>query len=131
MRKWHEWRPNLTVDYHEMGSSSTYYFHPGVATRTNPLVPDRAEQLLAETVKTSEKYLDSEGRLYFQGESFDNFYVGKGSTFPLVNGGVGVLYEAGAALGRELETDSGLRTYRENILKHFVPVSRASRRAPT
>ena len=36
MRKWHEWRPNLTVDYHEMGSASTYYFHPGVATRTNP-----------------------------------------------------------------------------------------------
>ncbi|MDJ0941267.1 MAG: hypothetical protein QNJ00_16015, partial [Woeseiaceae bacterium] len=43
----------------------------------------------------------------------------KGSTFPLVNGGVGVLYEAGAALGREIETDSGLRTYRENIRKHF------------
>ena len=119
MKKWHEWRPNLTVDYHEMGSSSTYYFHPGVATRTNPLVPDRAEELLEETVKTSESFLDSEARLYFQGEQFDNFYIGKGSTFPLINGGVGVLYEAGAALGREIETDSGLRTYRENIRKHF------------
>ena len=119
MRKWHEWRPNLTVDYHEMGSSSTYYSHPGVATRTYPLVPDRAEELLEETVETSEQFLDSEGRLYFQGERFDNFYIGKGSTFPLINGGVGVLYEAGAALGREIETDSGLRTYRENIRKHF------------
>ncbi len=119
MKKWHEWRPNLTVDYHEMGRDRTYYFHPGVATRTNPLVPDRAEELMAETVRTSEQFLDSEGRLYFQGESFDNFYVGKGSTFPLVNGGVGILYEAGAALGREIETDSGLRTYRENIRKHF------------
>ena len=119
MKKWHEWRPNLTVDYHEMGSQQTYYFHPGVATRTNPLVPDEAERLMAETARTSQRFLDSEARLYFHGERFDNYYVGKGSTFPLVNGGVGVLYEAGAALGREIETESGLRTYRENIRKQF------------
>ncbi len=119
MRKWHEWRPNITVDYHEMGGQQTYYFHPGVATRTNPLVPARAEELLEQTARTSEEFLDGEGRLYFHGERFDNFYIGKGSTFPLVNGGVGVLYEAAAALGREMETWNGLRTYRENIRKHF------------
>jgi hypothetical protein len=119
MRKWHEWRPNITVDYHEMGGQQTYYFHPGVRTRTNPLVPERAEELLEQTVRTSEHFLDGEGRLYFHGERFDNFYVGKGSTFPLVNGGVGILYEAAAALGRELDTWNGLRTYRENIRKHF------------
>jgi hypothetical protein len=119
MRKWHEWRPNITVDYHEMGGYQTYYFHPGVRTRTNPLVPDRAEELMEQTVRTSENFLDGEARLYFHGERFDNFYVGKGSTFPLVNGGVGILYEAGAALGRELDTWNGLRTYRENIRKHF------------
>lgn len=119
MRKWHEWRPNITVDYHEMGSNNTYYFHPGVATRTNPLAPDEAERLMAETVKTSEAFLDSEARLYYHGEDFDNYYIGKGSTFPLVNGGVGILYEASAALGREIETPNGLRTYRENIRKHF------------
>ncbi len=119
MRKWHEWRPNITVDYHEMGGGQTYYFHPGVATRTNPLAPDEAERLMEETVRTSEAFLDSEARLYFHGEGFDNYYVGKGSTFPLLNGGVGVLYEAGAALGRELETGNGLRTFRENIRKHF------------
>ena len=45
--------------------------------------------------------------------------IGKGSTFPLVNGGVGILYEAGATLGRELDTVNGLRTFRENIRKHF------------
>ncbi|MDZ7645234.1 MAG: M14 family zinc carboxypeptidase [Woeseiaceae bacterium] len=26
MRKWHEWRPNVTVDYHEMGSEQTCSF---------------------------------------------------------------------------------------------------------
>ena len=119
MRKWHEWRPNITVDYHEMGGQQTYYFHPGVRSRTNPHVPKRAEELLEKTVGTSEEFLDGEGRLYFHGERFDNFYIGKGSTFPLLNGGVGVLYEAAAALGRELDTWNGLRTYRENIRKQF------------
>ncbi|MEO1201123.1 MAG: M14 family zinc carboxypeptidase [Pseudomonadota bacterium] len=119
MKKWHEWRPNLTVDYHEMGSDSTYYFHPGAASRTNPLAPDEAERLMEQTVRTSEEFLDEEARLYFHGEQFDNYYIGKGSTFPLVNGGVGVLYEAAAAAGREIDTANGLRTYRENIRKHF------------
>ena len=119
MKKWHEWRPNITVDYHEMSGGQTYYFHPGVATRTNPLAPDEAERLMAETARTSEAFLDAEGRLYYHGEDFDNFYIGKGSTFPLVNGGVGMLYEAGATLGRELDTPHGLRTNRENIRKHF------------
>ena len=119
MSKWHEWRPNITIDYHEMGGGQTYYFHPGVATRTNPLALDEAERLMAETARTSEAFLDSEARLYFRGEAFDNYYVGKGSTFPLLNGGVGVLYEAGATLGRELETPHGLRTFRENIRKQF------------
>ena len=119
MRKWHEWRPNLTVDYHEMGSESTYYFHPGIESRTNPLIPERGRELMAEVVLTSEQALDSEARLYYHGESFDNYYIGKGSTFPFVNGGVGILYEAAAALGVEIETGNGLRTYRENIRKHF------------
>jgi hypothetical protein len=119
MKKWHEWRPNLTIDYHEMGSESTYYFHPGVATRTNPLAPEEAERLMAETAKTSEAFLDSEARLYYHGERFDNYYIGKGSTFPLVNGGVGILFEAAATRGRELDTQHGLRTNRENIRKHF------------
>jgi hypothetical protein len=119
MTKWHQWRPSLTVDYHEMRGGDTYYFHPGVATRNNPLIPAGAEDLMEQVVSTSEAFLDREGRLYFHGEKYDNYYVGKGSTFPLVNGGIGVLYEAGTAFGRELETGNGLRTYRENIRKHF------------
>lgn len=119
MRKWHEWRPNVSVDFHEMGPERTYYFHPGVATRTHPLIPDEAERLMADTVRESERFLDSEARLYYHGERFDNFYIGKGSTYPLINGAVGILYEAGAARGVELDTPHGLRSYRENIRKHF------------
>lgn len=119
MNKWHEWRPNLTVDYHEMGPDSTYYFHPGVPTRTNPLVTDEGKRLMQAVVTASEEFLDSEARLYFHGESFDNYYIGKGSTFPYVNGGAGILFEAATTVGIEIDTPNGLRTYRENIRKHF------------
>ena len=119
MKKWHEWRPNLTVDYHEMGSERTYYFSPGIPSRINPIIPDEADGLLADTVAASEEFLDSQARLYFHAERYDNFFLGKGAGFPSVNGGIGLLYEAGSARGVEMETPNGLRTYRENILKHF------------
>ena len=119
MSKWHEWRPNVSVDYHEMGSNSTYYFHPGVPTRINPVIPAAAQALTAASVRFSEEFLDAEGKLYFHAEGFDTYFLGKGSGLPFVNGGVGILYEAAGARGVELQTPLGLRTYRENIRKHF------------
>lgn len=77
MRKWHEWRPNLTVDYHEMDAESTYYFHPGVPERTHPLITGEGRRLMQAVVRSSEAFLDSEGRLYYHDESFDNYYIGK------------------------------------------------------
>ena len=50
---------------------------------------------------------------------YDHFFLGKGSSFPLVNGGVGILHEASSARGVMVETSNGIRTYRENIIKHF------------
>ena len=119
MKKWHEWRPNVSVDYHEMGSEQTYYFAPGVARRTHPLIPDEAMQLITGVVAPSEAFMDSQARLYFHGDRYDHFFLGKGAGFPMVNGGIGILHEASAARGVELETPNGIRSYRENILKHF------------
>jgi len=119
MSKWHEWRPNVSVDYHEMGSDQTYYFAPGVPSRTHPLIPDEGYELISGVVAPSEAFLDEQARLYFHGDRYDHFFLGKGAAFPMVNGGVGILHEASAARGIELETPNGIRTYRENILKHF------------
>ena len=117
--KWHEWRPNVSVDYHEMGSEQTYYFSPGVPTRNHPLIPKQGMELVAKVVKPSEAILDSQKRLYFHGDRYDHFFLGKGSSFPLVNGGVGILHEASSARGVKIDTRNGIRTYRENIIKHF------------
>ncbi|TDJ36103.1 MAG: peptidase [Gammaproteobacteria bacterium] len=119
MSKWYAWRPNVSVDFHEMGPNSTYYFHPGVPARTNPIIPAAAESLTAASVRFSEEFLDAEGKLYYHAEGFDTYFLGKGSGLPFVNGGIGILYEAAAARGIELQTPLGLRTYRENIRKHF------------
>ncbi|MEM1379613.1 MAG: M14 family zinc carboxypeptidase [Pseudomonadota bacterium] len=117
--KWQEWKPMVTADYHEMGSNSTYYFHPGEPKRKNPLIPDEARDLTKAIANEHRSFLDAEARLYFTEQGFDNFYIGKGSTYPQVNGGLGILFELGAARGGEIETPSGGREYGDNVRMHF------------
>lgn len=116
---WHKWKPNISVDYHEMGWNQTYYFHPGIPDQTYPLMPKATIDLMFEWAKGPQGDLDAEKRLYYNEETFNYFYIGTGSSYPMVNGAVGMLYEAGTARGGEIEGDNGLRTYRDNIWKHF------------
>lgn len=120
MAQWHKWKPQVTNDFHEMGSNATYYFHPGVPARKNPLIPDRARRLAQDIADFHAKALDAQQRLYYSEEGFDNFYVGKGSTYPQVNGSVGFLYEAGAARGGVIDTPNGQKRYDENIHTHYT-----------
>jgi len=119
LAKWHQWKPMVSADYHEMGSETPYYFHPGEPNRLNPLIPRRARELTAGIADRHEAFMDSEARLYTSEERFDNFYVGKGSTYPQVNGGLGILFEAGAARGGAVETSRGLVTHADNIRTQF------------
>lgn len=119
MAKWHDWKPNISVDYHEMGTNSTYYFHPGEPRRLFPLAPEGYRDMLGDLAGYHARWLDAEAKLYYTEEGFDNFYIGKGSTYPSVNGGLGVLFEVGAARGGLIESDNGERRYAENIHYHF------------
>lgn len=117
--KFHAWRPNIAIDFHEMGPNATYYFHPGVPTRTNPWVPERSEELMYALSDHYVDFLDADGALYYTEETFDNFYVGKGSTYPHVNGAVGILFEAAGGRGGKIENPDGFRTFAQNIRLHF------------
>lgn len=119
IKVWHDWKPNVSSDFHEMGSDSSYYFHPGEPRRKNPLIPDQARDLLSTISQEHAKWLDTQGELYTSEEGFDNFYIGKGSTYPGVNGSIGILFEAAAARGGDIETINGIRTYEKNIKLHF------------
>ncbi|MCK5576586.1 MAG: peptidase, partial [Sphingomonadales bacterium] len=107
------------VDYHEMGKDSTYYFHPGVPTRTFPRVPKGAISLMYDYAEHPVEFMDRDAQLFFNEEGFDDFYIGKGSTFPLVNGSLGILYEAGRSEASEVNTINGLKTYRGNVRTHY------------
>ena len=53
------------------------------------------------------KRLDDIKSLYYSEESFDDFYYGKGSTYPDVNGGIGILFEQASSRGHIQDTING------------------------
>src|SRR5690606_32856041 len=77
----HAWKPHLVLDVHEMGADRTYFFQPGVPTRTHPLTPARNQELTAALAAFPARALDARGLLYYTEESFDDFYHGKGSSY--------------------------------------------------
>ncbi|QNL19619.1 peptidase [Hyphobacterium sp. CCMP332] len=119
LEQWHRWKPQVSADFHEMQTEATFYFHPGEPLRRNPLIPERARELTEGIAQYHVRFLDSEARLYTSAEGFDNFYVGKGSTYPQVNGSLGILFEIGAARGGLIEADRGLVRHGENVRTHF------------
>ena len=119
LTQWHRWKPQVSADFHEMGTDATFYFHPGEPRRLNPLIPARARELTRNIAEHHIGFLDQEARLYTTEEGFDNFYVGKGSTYPQVNGSLGILFEIGSARGGLIESDHGLVSHGDNVRTQF------------
>ncbi len=111
IESFHKWMPNILTDHHEMGSNSTFFFQPGVPSRTHPLTPKLNQELTKEIAQFHAKALDKIGSLYYSEENFDDFYYGKGSTFPDVNGGIGILFEQGSSRGHKRMTENGILTF--------------------
>ena len=107
----YKWRPNVVLDFHEMGPDSTYFFQPGVPERNHPLTPARNLELTKRFAEYTADVFDAAGEPYFTGERFDDFYMGKGSTYPDLHGAVGILYEQASARGLVQEGDFGEVTF--------------------
>jgi len=105
--QFHAWRPHVLTDFHEMGSDATYFFQPGVPSRINPLTPEKNMELTRKIGSYHAAALEDLGQLYFTEEVFDDYYYGKGSTYPDVNGAVGILFEQASARGQIIETPHG------------------------
>ncbi|MCL7754278.1 M14 family zinc carboxypeptidase [Polaribacter sp. Z022] len=116
----HKWLPNILTDHHEMGSNSSFFFQPGIPSRTNPLTPQMNQDLTKEIATYHAKALDKIGSLYYSEESFDDFYYGKGSTFPDINGSIGILFEQGSSRGHAQETVNGVLTFPFTIRNQFT-----------
>lgn len=125
VRVFHEWKPNVLTDHHEMGASSSFFFQPGVPSRINPNTPARTADLTRKIGMYHARALDAIGTLYFSGEQFDDFYYGKGSSYPDVNGSVGILFEQAGTRGLERDTPRGRLSF-PYAIRNQVTVSLSS-----
>lgn len=115
----HEWYPNILTDHHEMGTNATFFFQPGIPSRTHPLTPPLNQQLTKEIGEFHAAQLNKIGSLYYTEESYDDFYYGKGSTFPDINGSIGILFEQASSRGHSQESDNGTLTFPFTIRNQF------------
>ncbi|WP_425076990.1 M14 family metallopeptidase [Psychroserpens sp. S379A] len=120
IKSFHKWLPNIVTDHHEMGTHSTFFFQPGIPSRTHPLTPKLNQELTKAIGNYHAKALDKIGSLYYTEENFDDFYYGKGSTFPDINGSIGILFEQGSSRGHIQETANGLLTFPFTIRNQFT-----------
>ncbi len=120
VQKMQEWRPNIVTDHHEMGSNSTFFFQPGVPSRNNPLTPVANYKLTKKIASYHANFFNKIGSLYFSEENFDDYYFGKGSSYPDLNSGIGILFEQASVRGFERESSNGLLTFPFAIKNQFT-----------
>lgn len=117
-------RPQLVLDYHEQGGEN-YFFQPGVQSRVNKFTPKRNQELTFDFARYYAKGLEKVGEAYFTEQRYDDFYVGKGSTYPDVSGAIGILFEQASSRALRRETASGELTF-GNTVRNQVVTSLAS-----
>ena len=120
IKVFHDWRPNVLTDHHEMGTNSTFFFQPGIPSRTNPNTPQLNQDLTEKIGTYHAAALDSIGSLYYTKASFDDFYYGKGSTYPDANGCIGILFEQASSRGHLHESSNGILSFPFTIRNQFV-----------
>ena len=115
IRSFQSFPPNILTDHHEMGTNSTFFFQPGIPSRTNPGTRPINQVLTGQIAEFHAKRLDDIGTLYYSRESFDDFYYGKGSTFPDVQGTIGILFEQASSRGHLQNSQNGPLSFPETI----------------
>jgi len=120
LKYFHQYQPHVVGDFHEMGPNSSYFFQPGINSRTHPLTPKENITLTTKLATFHAKALDDKQRLYYSEENFDDFYYGKGSTYPDINGSIGILFEQASSRGMQQNTINGLLTFEFGIQNHVL-----------
>lgn len=116
---YHQWYPNIQIDFHEMGTNSTYYLEPTQPVRTwNPIIPEYRYEVLSPLIASHQiDALEEIGALYWTKEVFDNISPIYGSTYPDIYGGVGITFEVGSSRGIVQESVHGDVTFASTIRK--------------
>ncbi|SEA92847.1 M14 metallopeptidase family protein [Pedobacter hartonius] len=118
---YHQWMPEVHVDFHEQSYDDPYYFAPAAEPVHQDITPFQREfQIVAG--KNNAKYFDESGWKYFTKERFDLLYPSYGDTYPLYNGAIGMTYEQGGInSGLTVQLASGdTLTLKDRINHHFA-----------
>ena len=119
---YHQWYPNVVTDFHEMGTNSTYFFEPTKPFGSeNPVVPrDNYDQLNNLFAGYFHEALDEIGSLYFTKEQYDNSYPGYGSTYPDIQGALGLVFEQASSRGHLQDSRMGKVGFAFTIKNHLT-----------
>ncbi|WP_113906928.1 M14 family zinc carboxypeptidase [Aliidiomarina celeris] len=120
IRTYQQWLPNVLTDHHEMGTDATFFFQPGIPSRKNPLTPDENVELTGLIAEYHGEILDEVSSLYYTEESFDDFYYGKGSSYPDAQGTIGILFEQASSRGHMQDSVNGLVSFPFTIKNQFL-----------
>ncbi len=115
-----DWLPNVLTDHHEMGTNTTFFFQPGVPSRVHPLTPALNQRLTARIGEYHARALSEKKVLFYSEENYDDFYYGKGSTYPDINGSIGILFEQASSRGSAQESNYGLLTFPYTIRNQVI-----------
>lgn len=129
IQQFQKWKPNVLTDFHEMGTNATYFFQPGIPSRTHPLTPQINQDLTGAIAEFHADALNEIQSLYYTKESFDDFYYGKGSTYPDIQGSIGILFEQASSRGHAQESVHGVLefpfTIRNQVITSFSSLKAA------
>lgn len=94
MKLYHQWMPQLHLDFHEQGINNPFYMAPAAEPLHEQLTPWQHE--FQDTFgRNTAKYFDEAGRFYFTKERFDLLYPSYGDSYPMFNGAIGMTIEQG------------------------------------
>lgn len=116
----HQWYPNVQIDFHEQGANATYYFEPTPKRHESPIIPSFLYDENAVLAKYHAKALDEIGSLYFTKENYDNLSPIYGSTYPKFYGSLAATFEEASSGGIVRETTNGILTFPFSIRNHLT-----------
>ena len=93
-----ERRPQVVVDFHEMGTIGDYFFPPP-SDPVNPNMTKWQRDYLDDNGKGNAKYFDQFGFSYFTRDTYDAWYPGYGDSWPVYFGATAMTYENGSTRG--------------------------------
>jgi hypothetical protein len=121
-----EWRPQVGVDAHEMGSDVEFYVDPPAAP-IGQYFPDFATRWFERFGQAHARAFDDAGVDYMMGERFNYFYPAYTTSYLSYQGAVGMLYEQGSSRGLAFERpDGSVRTLRDAAHQQYVAARAAA-----